>query len=1095
MSVVVQADNSPPEYNVSDLEFRTRMDCKGCPFEIPDADTDYCKNPPVVSYRHSLITSDNVHDVICPMPTNTTKGSNDFENDMMEFSRSYNDNEISKIFCDFGTIKDIEQNDDDKLDDKSKEKSCELNKNKCHIVDIFSGTYYCPGYNNYIDSANKSYDNFLTTVGLKNPFNKDTPFLFQQNDIFKFTALFNYDLLLYAALIDEDIPAIDANLDFVKEMNVKVMNYFWGKLMDETEKVVDGDFFLEKMIWKDHYKSAVKLLQTIKFSEVSYVKKDGVVWKWKIDRIDSDDEYFWGITQGASANMIITILKKIVRGLNIFRCCKPRTEKSSKNQKVNECAIGLKTLCDTQRDDNVSASLHALCKFIGDSSHITFGNIIQEAKNKMANDKTKIDKLIELRKKINPPPSALQKLNQLTYDDIKSIKVCFWVSERPMATRLCLDKLFVEEYSVGIKPTQIIKKLYKNNIWPSDDKDRYLLVDFDKMTALKASIKDLNEMFDFLLLLDNVNEPAKTIIRTLKVIIQPIEFASNEGDESAITGFETFIVENNAKLDDLKVTYKLEKIKQDLINTLPDFEDKLITPLVSALEHLNLNGRDMLATDPNGIRSRKVASVITESAWYELSKPGKKDAVKLLKKMSSFCSLMILLCELDKVNASQKISEIKISNVKLYWLIKNIGRLYENYTESIVEVIRDAIEVNSEKKNESFILDASTFIENIVSLNKQFTSLEPNVGGGVTLIEELMSRRLHWTTSIKSDDDALKEKINDYCFNIERLNTPPYYENPPRNVKQKYEEDKELVNAFLSEIKKTGVSVDANDKKELYWIGPFEIDDSFNIVDKDENKILKNMAIGMINYELLSTTSIVYEHIKNVIFEKIGSAKNEIVSDEEIDNIKEEQEKENEKAKEGTNIEQLNKDENIKPTHFVFVAKHPDPHENEESRQFKTPESSPKPHESPLPTHSKNIQSFGKENPPRHKRPSSSNGNEVKSKIRGLNDLHGESSTDTTGKRVGIFPPSRHIKRPFLNQSGLNSGLPKKLKLVFGGALDRSSRLHRKTHYNYNKSVVSRGKNKTYRKNNKGRNSNKKTKKIIRGRKHKKTHRKNKNKD
>ena len=166
--------------------------------------------------------------------------------------------------------------------------------------------------------------------------------------------------------------------------------------------------------------------------------------------------------------------------------------------------------------------------------------------------------------------------------------------------------------------------------------------------------------------------------------------------------------------------------------------------------------------------------------------------------------------------------------------------------------------------------------------------MEPNVGGGVTLIEELMSRRLHWTTSIKSDDEALKEKIKDYCFNIERLNTPPYYENLPRNVKQKYEEDKELVKKFLTEIKITGVD---GGVKNSYWMGPFEIDDSFNIVDKDENKILKNMAIGMINYELLSTTSIVYEHIKNVIFEKIGSAKNEIVSDEEIDNIKEEQEK------------------------------------------------------------------------------------------------------------------------------------------------------------------------------------------------------------
>ena len=236
-----------PEYNVENLEFRTKMACVGCPFVInDDAQNNYCDNI-LLPYRHSLITSDNIHDAICPIETHTTKGSNDFENDMMEFSRSYNNYEISKIFCDFGTIKDIEQNDDDKLDDKSKEKSCELNKNKCHIVDIFSGTYYCPGYNNYIDSANKSYDNFLTTVGLKNPFNKDTPFLFQQNDIFKFTALFNYDLLLYAALIDEDIPAIDANLDFVKEMNVKVMNYFWGKLMDETEKVVDGDFFLEKI--------------------------------------------------------------------------------------------------------------------------------------------------------------------------------------------------------------------------------------------------------------------------------------------------------------------------------------------------------------------------------------------------------------------------------------------------------------------------------------------------------------------------------------------------------------------------------------------------------------------------------------------------------------------------------------------------------------------------------------------------------------------------------------------------------------------------------------------------------------------------------
>lgn len=829
----------------TNIEFRLRPTCKNPSPFAAYRDNVICNGldslDPLYPYVHGVISGDNAHDEILPIANIKLKGGNDYENNMMENSFHHTDNKsVSEIFNTFGTIQEMP-------DAATFAKAIELNKDKCHIVDIFTGSYFCPGYNNYIDCADKSYKNFIKTVGLNNPLKPNGGlllFLFQQYDAFKFSALLNYDLLLYVALVQGDraydqpsIEVLDTPLKFVKHMNINVMKFFWKCLLDETQKAIEGDFILYNLGWQQHYLQALAAIRKINFNGID-ISKDGNIdnLTWQIDDVFDNNTYPWGITQGTSASSILSLFKQLI-------CCIPRGEGASKKKDKMGCSIGLNNLIASRPNLTIhaAAALHAVCKFMGDTSHITFGNIIQLAKDEMKKVGF-LDKLNDLRITLSNPLVPVP----ITQNDIESIKIHFWVSERPMATRLCVDKQHVKEFSVGIQPTQIIKKLYTNNTF-DEKKDQYLLVNFDELQASKAFINDLKNIFDYLNRL--IPPPSQRFNDDLDHL-KTFPYVPPQNLNTAVKEFNDI---HKDELLRLKKQYKNIKLEADIISYLVPGQS--IAAVVTILEMKSKTGS--LAVNPT-IDSRKIPKQINPDGWGTLNKGVKRKAVNIYEQyifITRSVSLLLEYISLDDVELNDKkkrmVDHLIANNKALYWLIRNLGNLYVKHSGNMYSIISTALATTSNQESDDFCLYASNFIENVVKLNKKIEEVEhigipvSFVGGGLD-VYEMMQRGLGCSNDEITHGKVVThdENLKTYVLSLLDRDIPiylPYDElEIPVNKKsvwEQYNDDKK----YLISVANKMLSQEINYK----MVGPFIVYFNGETVTFYDDDVIVNVNDGI----------------------------------------------------------------------------------------------------------------------------------------------------------------------------------------------------------------------------------------------------------
>ena len=168
------------------------------------------------------------------------------------------------------------------------------NNTDCYIRDCFSGTGI-PGLNNIFDQANMSLmafidyhnkDNAIFTNPLlgSNPGGMGQQYYAKGHDHLKYTAYFNYDLLMFKyitliwlaptdptlrGLVKTVIKTIDNTQpdaltpDEIETINVININYLWCKLMIYCYESIADDYFLKKI--KNEYTQAMQALTQIRF--------------------------------------------------------------------------------------------------------------------------------------------------------------------------------------------------------------------------------------------------------------------------------------------------------------------------------------------------------------------------------------------------------------------------------------------------------------------------------------------------------------------------------------------------------------------------------------------------------------------------------------------------------------------------------------------------------------------------------------------------------------------------------------------------------------------------------------------------------------
>ena len=264
-------------------------------------------------------------------------------------------------------------------------------QNKCNIVDCFTGHYFCPGPNNYFDSASRSLGNFLTNFTPKLTDVSQNKLFEQDNDVFYFTAEHNYDLLICSYIIaqtDEVGQTAVAHINNhssdragLSSAIAKVtFNYVWDQTVLETEEAIKLDWYMTKNPnVKEYYNHAVQILKDIEFTKV-ILSENFVRWKIK-DEQNEQNEYPWSIAQSYSSSIMIQIFKRLDKNIKLGNLT---NKKSNTQTQKNECGKGIEELFNKYKNKNknplfnayVKAAGYALAKFVGDTSHIVFGRII-----------------------------------------------------------------------------------------------------------------------------------------------------------------------------------------------------------------------------------------------------------------------------------------------------------------------------------------------------------------------------------------------------------------------------------------------------------------------------------------------------------------------------------------------------------------------------------------------------------------------------------------------------------------------------------------------------------------------------------------------
>jgi hypothetical protein len=325
------------------------------------------------------------------------------------------------------------------------------NNKQCFIRDCFDGTWV-PGLNNIFDQAGASLKSFIEYHNTRNGWKLDNPIKrFTDNttavgginqqlrsfnpaaaDYLKYTAYFNYDLLLFKFIMDSsntqnplltkvnnainNTPPNDLltpNDIFV--INTVNINYIWCNLMIYCYKCIDTDaFFQYNTSYKTGYVEILKKLTQIRFDSFAttqdgYISNPYIYYRGStttniLKIIDGFDflKYVEDMCTNIYTNSKIPNFGIVEKGTRILSggveyvtsqsmaatCMSQflqlifpgRSKKTGDATKI-ACMNEINKLFNLTKNKKYAGYGWSLLKFSGDSSHIVFGDIMEDIKS------------------------------------------------------------------------------------------------------------------------------------------------------------------------------------------------------------------------------------------------------------------------------------------------------------------------------------------------------------------------------------------------------------------------------------------------------------------------------------------------------------------------------------------------------------------------------------------------------------------------------------------------------------------------------------------------------------------------------------------
>lgn len=317
------------------------------------------------------------------------------------------------------------------------------NNEQCFIRDCFDGTWV-PGLNNIFDQAGASLKSFIEYHNTRNGWKLDNPIKrFTNNtsavgginqqlrsfnpaaaDYLKYTAYFNYDLLLFKFIMEKKYPGTNPLLTKVNNandlltpndifvINTVNINYIWCNLMIYCYKCIDTDaFFQSNNSYKTGYVGILKKLTQIRFDSFAttqdgYISNPYIYYRGSnitniLKIIDGFDflkyvedmctniyigsgilnfgnvesiKLSGGVEYVTSQSMAATCMSQFLQ--LIFPGRSKKTGDATKIACMNE----INKLFNLTGKKQYAGYGWSLLKFSGDSSHIVFGDIMEDIK-------------------------------------------------------------------------------------------------------------------------------------------------------------------------------------------------------------------------------------------------------------------------------------------------------------------------------------------------------------------------------------------------------------------------------------------------------------------------------------------------------------------------------------------------------------------------------------------------------------------------------------------------------------------------------------------------------------------------------------------
>jgi len=441
---------------------------------------------PLLLVSLSTVLADNTHDGLSPLCLK----SSGLEDNMLTTTRVLNDPYplITDIISEYG--KCVEFKDPVQIpqvfnagvtdfDATTAPYDIPNNNNQCFIRDCFDGTWI-PGLNNIFDQAGASLKSFIDYHNLRNKFNdkklknpiKVLPgntnpggigqqlHAIIRSDRLKYTAYFNYDLLLFDYITTKfpldttelkskvkrvinntseplsNNPSEPLSPTEILVINTVNINFLWCYLMLYCYKCVDGDeFFRTNKLYQTGYFEALIKLTQIRFDSFStngddYISNPYIYYRGSTATNILKDEHSvflpyiedmcnqiyssqpgfgiienvklaGGVEYVTSQSMAATCMSQFLK--LIF----PGRSKTTGDAIKIACMTDINKLFNLTGNKTYAGYGWSILKFSGDSSHIVFGEIMEVIKASYSNS-----------------------------NSINNIEIIYAISERPLLARL-----------------------------------------------------------------------------------------------------------------------------------------------------------------------------------------------------------------------------------------------------------------------------------------------------------------------------------------------------------------------------------------------------------------------------------------------------------------------------------------------------------------------------------------------------------------------------------------------------------------------------------------------------------------------------------